>query len=64
LQHLSLIATGFPYYDFEIMENYLNILNKLMQKSNGLRRFGASSVDLVYTAGGRFEVFFEYNLKP
>jgi myo-inositol-1(or 4)-monophosphatase len=60
----SLIATGFPYYDFDKMENYLNILRELMQKSHGLRRLGAASVDLVYTACGRFEGFFEYNLKP
>jgi len=60
----SLIATGFPYYDFEMMENYLNILKELMQKSHGLRRLGAASVDLVYVACGRFEGFFEYNLKP
>ena len=60
----SLIATGFPYYDFDKMENYLNILKELMQKSHGLRRLGAASVDLVYTACGRFEGFFEYNLKP
>jgi myo-inositol-1(or 4)-monophosphatase len=60
----SLIATGFPYYDFDRMENYLNILKELMQKSHGLRRLGAASVDLVYTACGRFEGFFEYNLKP
>jgi myo-inositol-1(or 4)-monophosphatase len=60
----SLIATGFPYYDFELMENYINILKELMQKSHGLRRFGAAAVDLVYTACGRFDGFFEYNLKP
>ncbi len=60
----SLIATGFPYYDFEKMDNYLNILRELMQKSHGLRRLGAASVDLVYVACGRFEGFFEYNLKP
>jgi myo-inositol-1(or 4)-monophosphatase len=60
----SLIATGFPYYDFDLIDNYINILKELMQKSHGLRRFGAAAVDLAYTACGRFEGFFEYNLKP
>jgi myo-inositol-1(or 4)-monophosphatase len=60
----SLVATGFPYYDFELMENYIQILKELMQKSHGLRRLGAAAVDLAYTACGRFEGFFEYNLKP
>jgi myo-inositol-1(or 4)-monophosphatase len=36
----------------------------LMQQTHGLRRLGAAAVDLAYTACGRFEGFFEYNLKP
>ncbi|MFY7826286.1 MAG: inositol monophosphatase family protein [Flectobacillus sp.] len=60
----SLLATGFPYYDFKQTDQYLAILKELMQKSHGLRRMGSAAVDLVYTACGRFEGFFEYNLKP
>ncbi|MBL6445003.1 inositol monophosphatase [Fulvivirga sp. 29W222] len=60
----SLIATGFPYYDFGLMSQYLDILNNFMQKTHGLRRLGSAAVDLAYTACGRFEGFFEYNLKP
>lgn len=60
----SLIATGFPYYDFGKMENYLSILHSLMKSSHGLRRLGSAAVDLVYVACGRFESYFEYNLKP
>ena len=58
----SLLATGFPYYNFEQMNNYLTILNDFMQKTHGLRRMGSAAVDLVYTACGRFEGFFEFNL--
>lgn len=60
----SLIATGFPYYDFGLMSRYLDILNSFMQNTHGLRRLGSAAVDLAYTACGRFEGFFEYNLKP
>lgn len=60
----SLVATGFPYYDFGQMSRYLDILNSFMQKTHGLRRLGSAAVDLAYTACGRFEGFFEYNLKP
>lgn len=60
----SLIATGFPYHDFGMMQTYLGILDHFMRKSHGLRRMGSAAVDLVYTAIGRFEGFFEYNLKP
>lgn len=58
----SLLATGFPYYDFGKMPQYLNILNSFMQQTHGLRRLGSAAVDLAYVACGRFEGFFEYNL--
>lgn len=60
----SLLATGFPYYDFSYQDQYLELLKVLMQKSHGLRRMGAAAIDLAYTACGRFEGFFEANLKP
>jgi myo-inositol-1(or 4)-monophosphatase len=60
----ALLATGFPYHFFEKNSQYLQILNSLMQKSQGLRRMGSAAVDLAYTACGRFEGFFEFNLKP
>ena len=58
----ALLATGFPYYDFDQMQPYLSIINELMQNSHGLRRMGSAAIDLAYTACGRFEGFFEYNL--
>lgn len=58
----SLLATGFPYYDFDQMPAYLNILKEFMQTTHGLRRMGSAAVDLAYVACGRFEGFFEYNL--
>ncbi len=58
----ALLATGFPYYNFEQMQQYLSIINEFMQTTHGLRRMGSAAVDLAYTACGRFEGFFEYNL--
>ncbi|MCS5491067.1 inositol monophosphatase family protein [Algoriphagus limi] len=58
----SLIATGFPYYNFEQIDKYLAALKSLMQSTHGLRRFGSAAVDLAYVAMGRIEGFFEYNL--
>ncbi len=60
----SLLATGFPYYDFSYQDRYLALLKELMRSSHGLRRMGAAAIDLAYTACGRFEGFFEANLKP
>lgn len=60
----SLLATGFPYHDFNEMSSYLEILDTFMQSTHGLRRMGSAATDLVYVACGRFEGFFEYNLSP
>jgi myo-inositol-1(or 4)-monophosphatase len=59
-----LLATGFPYYDFSGMDNYLNALKQLMHGSRGLRRIGSAAIDLAYVACGRFDGFFEYSLHP
>lgn len=58
----SLMATGFPYYKFEEMSKYLKVLESLMQKTHGLRRFGSAALDLAYVAAGYYDGFFEYNL--
>ncbi|MCX7188193.1 MAG: inositol monophosphatase family protein [Proteobacteria bacterium] len=59
-----LIGTGFPYTQFEHLDAYMNILRDMMQKTSGLRRPGAASLDLAYTAAGRYDGFFETALKP
>jgi myo-inositol-1(or 4)-monophosphatase len=58
----SLIATGFPYYDFGLTQQYLQVLGAFMGASHGVRRIGSAALDLAYVAAGRFEGFFEYNL--
>ncbi|MEJ8757505.1 inositol monophosphatase family protein [Pontibacter sp. H259] len=58
----SLIATGFPYYDFDRTQQYLQVLGSFMATSHGVRRIGSAALDLAYVAAGRFEGFFEYNL--
>lgn len=60
----GLVATGFPYYNFEHQKAYMDLLSEVMQNCHGIRRIGAAAVDLAYVACGRFEAFFEYNLKP
>ncbi|MES2558419.1 MAG: inositol monophosphatase family protein [Bacteroidota bacterium] len=60
----SLLATGFPYYDFEGMEGYLNALQYFMKHTQGMRRLGSAAVDLAYVACGRFDGYFEYGLSP
>ncbi len=60
----GLFATGFPYHDFERLENFKAIMTDVLLGSHGLRRIGSAAVDLVYTACGRVEGFFESGLNP
>ncbi len=58
----ALIATGFPYYDYQHVDNYFELLKELAKNTRGIRRIGSAAVDLVYMACGRFDAFFEYSL--
>ena len=60
----SLVATGFPYHDYSLMKPYLKLFDDLMKTTRGIRRLGSAAVDLAYVACGRFELFYEYSLKP
>jgi myo-inositol-1(or 4)-monophosphatase len=58
----SLIATGFPYYDFSKLDNYMQAMNFFMRNSHGMRRLGSAAADMAYVAAGRFEGFYEHAL--
>jgi myo-inositol-1(or 4)-monophosphatase len=60
----SLIATGFPYYDYDRLPQFMKTLDFFMQNSHGLRRLGSAATDLAYVACGRFDAFYEYSLSP
>ena len=58
----SLVATGFPYTNYERMKPYMAVFDYCMRNSHGLCRLGSAAVDLAYVACGRFECFYEYGL--
>ncbi|RYU81103.1 inositol monophosphatase [Hymenobacter persicinus] len=58
----SLVATGFPYSNFHRVDAYLAILKEFMRGTNGVRRVGSAAVDLAWTAAGRFDGYFEFNI--
>jgi len=60
----GLMATGFPYTDFDWIDKYMAVMQAFMGKTQGVRRFGSAATDLAYVACGRYEGFFEYNLNP
>lgn len=62
--HETLLATGFPYNDFSKMETYMQFLEWTMKNARGVRRLGSAATDMAYVACGRFDAFWEYDLKP
>lgn len=58
----SLIGTGFPYRDLHLVDDYLVLFKRLMEKTHGVRRPGTAAWDLCNVACGRFEGFYEYGL--
>ena len=60
----ALIATGIPFKGHGNAKEFLVQLEALMGQVSGIRRFGAASLDLAYTAAGRYDGFFEADLKP
>lgn len=59
-----LVATGFPFKNYNRLDSYLECLRYFISNSHGVRRMGSAAVDLAYVACGRFDGFFEYNLNP
>ena len=59
----SLTATGFPYKQDNIGYT-IGILEQVITKTRGIRRLGAASLDLCYTARGMFDIYYEEVLKP
>ena len=58
----SLIGTGFPFREFAHIDAYLAMFRDLTQKTTGLRRAGAATLDLAYVAAGRLDGFWEFGL--
>ena len=61
----ALLGTGMPYKETHnaILEDYLAMLREFIPESAGIRRAGSASLDLAYVAAGRFDGFWEYDLK-
>lgn len=60
----SLIATGIPFAGHGDVPQWANIYTALAPQVAGIRRFGSAALDLAWVAAGRYEGFWEGNLKP
>ncbi|SHJ38535.1 myo-inositol-1(or 4)-monophosphatase [Shimia gijangensis] len=59
----SVFATGLPFGGRADLPETLKDLARLLPATAGVRRWGAASLDLAYVAAGRYEGFWERNLK-
>ncbi len=60
----AMIATGFPFRSYDLLDRYMDCANKLLRNCHDIRRAGAAAVDLAYVACGRLDAYFEYGLQP
>ena len=58
-----LVATGFPSHKRHKNPN-INFYHQITLRTHGVRRAGSAALDLCYTACGRFDAFWEFNLNP
>jgi myo-inositol-1(or 4)-monophosphatase len=58
----ALVATGFGY-DAAVRESQARALARLLPRVRDLRRLGAAALDLAWTAGGRYDAYFERGVK-
>lgn len=59
----ALLATGFPSHKRHESPN-IHFYHQLTLRTHGLRRAGAAAIDLAYTACGRLDGYWEFNLNP
>ncbi|API58192.1 inositol monophosphatase [Tardibacter chloracetimidivorans] len=59
----SLIATGIPFMGHGDMARFESILHAVAPEVSGIRRFGSAALDLAWVAAGRFDGFWESDLK-
>ena len=59
----SLLASGFPYLHDKRYDLSFEIFKEFYDGTRGIRRLGAASLDLCFVAMGRFDGYYEYELK-
>jgi len=60
----SLLVTGFPYDLINCFNPLMTRFSNCLKASQGIRRLGSAAMDLCFLACGRFDGFWEQNLKP
>jgi myo-inositol-1(or 4)-monophosphatase len=59
----ALVGTGFGY-DAEVRRAQAAVVARLLPDVRDIRRLGAAAIDLVWTACGRLDAYYEHGLNP
>jgi myo-inositol-1(or 4)-monophosphatase len=60
----ALLVTGFPYDVRENAAPLVELFALFLGRARAVRRLGSAALDLCYVAAGRFDAFWEQQLKP
>lgn len=60
----AVVSTGIPHRGRPGHSGFLREMSTVMAEVSGIRRTGSAALDLAYTAAGRFDAYWERNLKP
>lgn len=60
---LAMVATGFAY-DATVRMRQGEVATRVLGRARDLRRLGSAALDLAWTACGRFDAYYERDLKP
>jgi myo-inositol-1(or 4)-monophosphatase len=60
----AVLATGIPFAGKTGHGQFLKELHQVSQRVAGVRRFGSAALDMAYVAAGRFDGYWERDLKP
>ncbi len=60
----AVVATGIPHRGRPGHPRFLEEMESAMREVAGIRRTGSAALDLAWTAAGRFDGYWERNLKP
>ncbi len=60
----ALLVTGFPYDVHMQVGDLVGLFGTFLSRARAVRRLGSAALDLCYVAAGRFDAFWEQQLKP
>ena len=60
----ALLVTGFPYDVHQQIDRLVTMFRAFLGQARAVRRLGSAALDLCYVASGRFDGFWEQDLKP